>query len=135
MGYKLFLDDERFPANTGEHWEEIMLRSTPYQSVFSEPLAVVASTGNCWLIARTVEAAQALVDTCGAPQFAMFDHDLGTEQTGLDFAKWLVNRDMNAGGKFFPADFQFQVHSQNVAGAANIQHYIDGYFKQRLTTP
>jgi hypothetical protein len=58
--HNLFLDDERFPI--GDNWE----------------------------IVRSYEEAVEFVLNNGLPRFVSFDHDLGTEKTGYDFAKWLL---------------------------------------------
>ena len=101
----LFLDDERFPPEKGE-----------------------------WSIVRSYEeAVQYCIDN-GCPSYASFDHDLGDNSpTGYDFAKWLVESDMEDEGGFIPSDFSFYVHSQNPVGAKNIQMYLDGYldFKRK----
>ena len=68
----------------------------------------------------------------GCPVYISFDHDLGTVDalTGYDIAKWLVERDLNDNGSFIPADFDYNVHSANPVGAAN----ITGLFKNYLET-
>jgi len=59
-GRKMFLDDERFPAEESG-----------------------------WDICRSFDEAVAFVKTNGIPAMISFDHDLGTGKTGHDFAKWL----------------------------------------------
>ena len=127
MTYKLFLDDERFPAGTGDKWVEMPItQGSEFTALVEEQVP-----GDNWFVVRTVEAAVALVDSCGCPEFVAFDHDLGTEATGMTFARWLVEQDMNSNAKFFPANFKYDVHSQNVAGASNIRSYLASYLKQR----
>ena len=106
MRWKLYLDDIRTPADA------------------------------TFIIARTVADAQELIRTCGVPVFISFDHDLGIDDkgnllsTGYDFAKWLVDMDME--GIFTLAeDFDFTVHSQNPVGAKNIQEYLRNYLSFR----
>lgn len=106
MNWKLYLDDIRTPKDP------------------------------TYVISRTVEDAQNLVLTCGVPSFISFDHDLGTDNagnllpTGYDFAKWLVEMDMN--GKFtIPPNFGFTVHSANPVGAMNIEKYLVNYLLYR----
>lgn len=71
-----------------------------------------------FIIARTVADAQELIRTCGVPVFISFDHDLGIDDkgnllsTGYDFAKWLVDMDME-GIITLSESFDFKVHSQN----------------------
>ena len=59
------------------------------------------------------------------PYGICFDHDLGTELTGLDCAKWLIEYCMNNAVRL-PKYF---VHSQNPVGRDNIQGYLDNYLK------
>ncbi len=105
MEWHLFLDDERFPATM-------------------DPIV---------FIARNFGGAVDLVayhNKC--PVFISFDHDLGpNEKTGYDFAKWLVEKDMDDDGKFIPKNFYFYVHSQNPVGKENIEAYLKGYLKHR----
>jgi hypothetical protein len=109
MTYKLFIDDERFPPDDGEEWK----------------------------IVRNVYQAISTVSAFGCPAFISFDHDLGLksdetlEESGYDFAWWLVNVDLSADGEFIPDDFSFYVHSQNVAGKANIEGLLNNYLAQR----
>lgn len=55
-------------------------------------------------------------DKYGIPDFISFDHDFGVDEnnnllpTGYDFAKWLVEQDMNL-DYTFPHNFSFYVHS------------------------
>ncbi|WP_371131695.1 cyclic-phosphate processing receiver domain-containing protein [Sulfuricurvum sp.] len=46
--------------------------------------------------------------------------------SGYDFAKWLVEMDMD-GKIHIPEDFYFTVHSANPVGAKNIQEYLRNY--------
>lgn len=104
MTYNLFLDDERFPPNDG---------------------------GN-WVICRTVQEAKAFYLLNGAPTYVSFDHDLGeNNQTGLDYAKWLVDKDLTCDGKFLNNNFEYYVHSQNPVGAENIRKYLSQYLNQK----
>lgn len=101
MPYRLFLDDERFPPD-----------SDPEQ----------------WVICRTVPEAVSCVQTRGVPYFISFDHDLGPDiQTGYDFAKWLVDQDLD--GAIDLNGMKFYVHSQNNVGAANIGKLLLRYFR------
>jgi hypothetical protein len=96
--HNLFLDDERFPI--GDNWE----------------------------IVRSYEEAVEFVLKNGLPNFISFDHDLGTEKTGYDFAKWLVDHIMDNDLD----KFEFYVHSQNPIGKRNIEEYLNGFFNQRI---
>lgn len=102
MSYKLFLDDVRNPS-----W-------------------VHNGNPDDWIVCRSMEQAVNVVNNLGWPSMISFDHDLGYQvPTGMDFAKWLVNLDLD--GFCMPDDFQFHVHSANPTGAANIKGLLDNY--------
>ena len=88
------------------------------------------------VIARSFEEAVEFVQKYGIPTFISFDHDLGVDEnenllpTGYDFAKWLVDMDMDNIYKF-PENFTFHVHSANPVGKANIEGYLNNYLKSR----
>lgn len=118
----LFLDDERNPGDVT--WVLI---------------GGVGSWGADWQIVRSFNQAVAWVKENGFPDVISFDHDLGLMHyagdysdgaTGMDFAKWLVEYDIE--NKTMPADFKFTVHSKNPEGARNIKELLNGYmrFKQ-----
>lgn len=104
---RIFLDDERFPA----------------------------PDSGAWLISRSAEHAIHLVENFCSPgklTFVSFDHDLGPDQkTGMDFARYLVEKDIDSGGTFLPSDFSFYVHSQNPVGKENIERYLAQYLLMR----
>lgn len=50
--------------------------------------------------------------------------------TGYDFAKWMVDMDMENIYKF-SKDFTFNVHSANPVGKANIESYLNNYLSFR----
>jgi hypothetical protein len=50
-----------------------------------------------------------------------FDHDLGTEETGMDLAKWMARQGIK------PAEYK--VHSANVSGAENMRRFLNGWMK------
>jgi len=100
MTYRLFLDDIRNPP-AGD-----------------------------WIVARDFAHAVDIVCRHGYPQFASLDHDLGDDiPTGMDFAKWLIERDMDHGD--MPEDFDYHVHSANVPGGANINGILTSYLKSK----
>ena len=84
-----------------------------------------------WLIVRTYDEAVFYIKGYDCPPLISFDHDLGTEMTGYDFAKALVEHDMDMGGAYIPETFEFNVHSANPVGAKNIQGYLDSYLKMK----
>jgi hypothetical protein len=99
--YKLYLDDIRTPKTDG------------------------------WVIKRSYEEAVVHVLEYGFPNYVSFDHDLGDadDKTGLDFAKFLVELDQIT--MHMPKDFDFNVHSANPVGAANIRHFMEGYLRHK----
>ena len=60
-GYKLFIDDERFPVTDD------------------------------WVIARQSGDAIAIVKQNGFPQEISFDHDLGWDDTSIRFLHWIAD--------------------------------------------
>lgn len=100
----MFIDDERLPPSNWTNYD--------------------------FTVCRSVESA---IDFClmaGCPSFISFDHDLGDAPSGYDFAKWLIEQDLNNNG-FIPNDFEFVVHSMNPVGRANITFLLTNYLAQR----
>jgi CheY-like chemotaxis protein len=117
----LFLDDERDPADVT--WVLI---------------GDVGSWGASWHVVRSMQEACDWVTRHGFPDVISFDHDLGLMhyandysdgKTGLDFARWLIELDMDTGT--MPAGFKFTVHSMNPVGAENITRLLQNYIRQK----
>jgi hypothetical protein len=129
MVYKIYLDDIRVPQQTYP----------------------ITRNGD-WVIARNYDEFIKTIESKGMPFFISFDHDLadehyrlsmynkdtehyskyytdGTfkEKTGFDCAKWLVEHCMNK-NLDLP---QYECHSANPVGAANIRSYLESYTKHR----
>ena len=85
---------------------------------------------NDFILARSFVQAQSLVRQFGCPYFISFDHDLGEEKTGYDFAKWLVEMDMDY--HILPKDFDYTIHSQNPVGTINIFEYLERYIYENI---
>ena len=100
--YTLFIDDER--EQSAEHRFDVTVRS--------------------------YEEAKALFEARGFPYMVSFDHDLGTEKTGYDIAKLMVEMEL-LGIRQFPQSFIAVVHSQNPIGKKNIEEYLRNYFEVR----
>lgn len=94
MTYRLFIDDERFPV-------------TPD-----------------WFVARNSFQAIKALELYGMPQEIAFDHDLGCQDTAINFINHLENELIDRKLKF-PKGFEYTVHSQNPIGAANIISKMD----------
>lgn len=111
--YVLFLDDEREPS-----------------------LSLLAQHERV-IVCRSYDEAVKVVEENGIPDYVCFDHDLGpVSKTGHDFAKWLVERAIDAAEEEydFPPVFGYSVHSQNPVGKANIIGVIEGYRKWWINT-
>jgi len=101
---KLYLDDIREPKNSG------------------------------YTIVRSFDEAVQFVQDFGIPTYISFDHDLGCDEngtvykSGYDFAKWLVEIDLDDDIKF-PNNFTFNVHSANPIGRHHIETILNNYLK------
>lgn len=106
MEWMLFLDDERLP---------------PEMLIYD------------YEIARSFEDAISLIEKHGCmPIYISFDHDLGqNSKTGYDFAKILVDYDLDAKYEF-PGGFAYCVHSQNPIGKKNIESILDNYLEHKF---
>lgn len=118
MSWNMFLDD---------------LREVSYTRRFRDLLEYPVDS---FVVARSYDEAVSLCKARGCPSVITFDHDLGlesdgSEKTGYDLAKWLVEMDLDAEGKFIPEDFYAHVHSSNPVGAANIIVHINHYLAFR----
>ncbi len=90
------------------------------------------------VVVRSFEEAINFVKENGIPSFISFDHDLGCDQmgnilqSGYDFAKWLVDMDIEDIHKF-PENFTYDIHSANIIGRNNIKSILNNYllFKVR----
>lgn len=98
MTWKLFLDDERDPVSAD------------------------------WHVARSTIEAMALVRAKGVPVEMALDHDLGGDDTTMEFLKELATW-IDAHEVVFPAIFMYTVHSQNPVGAANIRGMLDNMIR------
>jgi hypothetical protein len=91
------------------------------------------TTERDWVICRSVEEAKRFCGQYGCPTYISFDHDLGDNvPTGMDFAKWLTECDLDNGGTFIPVDFTYNIHSANPVGEKNIRGLLDNYLGVRV---
>ena len=95
--YKLFIDDERFPTKPD------------------------------WFVARTSEQAITAIKNYGFPKEIAFDHDLGDDDTVINFLNFLSDYVIDNNIRI-PKDFKYSIHSQNPVGKEN----IDSKMKQLL---
>lgn len=82
-----------------------------------------------WIVCRSYAEAVSLVFSLGFPSVVSFDHDLGDSESGFDFAKKLVEIDLDYGT--MPEDFAYAVHSANPIGAANIRGLLENYLNSK----
>jgi hypothetical protein len=106
MSYALFLDDERDPPEKCPDGCEK------------------------WMVARSFADAIRMASLL-TPSYVSFDHDLGMGGDGMDFARWLVNQDLDGGGRWLPEGFRYYVHSQNPVGRDNIVALLEAYLARR----
>lgn len=127
---KIFLDDERWPVLAHEFGYEPDISGWFNDSINGEP--VLRFHGSDIIVCRTVESAMAVLCQYREDVTSiMFDNDLGTDFEGKDFAKQLIDWDLDeheAGRKGLCDNLDFSVHSQNVSAAS----YIEGLMKQYL---
>ncbi|RFU44745.1 cyclic-phosphate processing receiver domain-containing protein [Paraburkholderia sp. DHOC27] len=104
MPYRLFIDDIRDPVSDD------------------------------WQIARTSAEAIGLLEKLGCPREISFDHDLGGDDTAMVVVRWLIDRDLDSGGRFIPPNFIYSIHSANPVGRENIRGLLDQYLVVRGRT-
>ena len=100
MAYNLYLDDERNPK-----------------------------TDKAWIVVRSYDEAVEYVITNGLPSYVSFDHDLGAQKNGYEFAKWLANEVLYQQEDMF----EWNVHSANPVGSDNINKhltFVSNYIEQ-----
>lgn len=122
--YNLFLDDIRQPYETGNYIYPVELRKL-YRL-------------EKWEVVRNYNEFVKVIQEKGLPKLISFDHDLADvhynpstwtegfvyhEKTGLDCAKWLVERCIEE-RLTLP---EYIVHSANPTGAENIKKYLENY--------
>jgi len=122
--YMLWLDDLRNPFKAP--W-------TSNIKSLSEDMEVLDDV--MWV--RSYDEFVAHIEIFGLPALISFDHDLGdvkeqislkqgnghTEKTGMDCAKYLIDRCLDT-GEILP---EFSVHSQNPVGKANLEALLHNY--------
>lgn len=115
MRYVLFLDDIRdYPTDFN------------FVDNFTQQVVSIDKTCEC-IVARSFDDAVKCIENNGLPIHISFDHDLGEEKTGYDFARYLVSKMLDEKIKVKP--FTFSVHSANPVGVKNIGMYLMAFFK------
>jgi hypothetical protein len=80
-----------------------------------------------WVILRSYEDFVTWIEENGIPQEVSFDHDLGTEKTGYDAAKYLGELLISENCSNHP---YVRVHSANPVGRENIISYFSFIYKK-----
>lgn len=116
--YRLFLDDVRHPPDVARY-----IMPCGLKSLYNYPE---------WMVVRSLEAFQQIIQEQGMPSFISFDHDLGLldaatgqELTGVDAARWLCTFAAAHHLKLPP----YQVHSVNPVGRENIISILESFKK------
>ena len=111
----------------------------------------VKADGKEYVLARSMAAALELIHERGFPAHIAFDHDLGWNNlalikgsslvaapkdgkeapSGFDFAKWIVESDLN-GVINIPKTFTWSIHSSNPVGKANIHGLLCRYMASKF---
>lgn len=100
MTYKLFIDDVREPTEGGACWWK-----------------------SDYIVARNVKEAIEIITEKGYPQHMSLDHDLGEDETVMEFLHWLAGNYYEEG----PPDYV--VHSANPIGRDNIIAFMNSWDK------
>lgn len=83
-----------------------------------------------WTVARSSDDAITQVFLFGMPELISFDHDLGGEDTSMQFLKWLTEEWLD--GKFGDCSIpDYQIHSANPVGSANIKSWMETWKKSQ----
>ena len=104
MSYKLFLDDIRDISYVYPNYDK-----------------------DNWIVARTFNSAKTIIQE-KFPYFISFDHDLGEDMSGYDFAKYIIEFDFDH--DVIDGHFDFSVHSANPVGRENIESLLNRYLKR-----
>ncbi len=89
-----------------------------------------------FIVARSVEEAQRLIEENGMPECISFDHDLGMDDVGnllpdgYDFAKWIIHQVIEKKLRL-PSHFSYTIHSMNPVGAENIRRLMGNFLKNQ----
>lgn len=105
--WKLFLDDEREPADI---WGKV----------------VSGHDFKSFILCTNTGEAMELVKELGVPSFMSLDHDLGGNDTGMRFVRKLSDYMMDNGLSGIP---EFYVHSANPVGKANITEFMASWHR------
>lgn len=80
------------------------------------------------IVVRTYEGVIGLLDYCVEHNIEVLldlDHDLGTEKTGYDICKYIVENNIR--------DVQYRIHSMNPVGRDNMEQLMSHYGYRRFS--
>jgi hypothetical protein len=83
-----------------------------------------------WVVRRSSKEAIDYVTKCGLPQFMSLDHDLGGDDTTMNFLKWLAYEYWPQ----LPPETKipaYVVHSANPVGRQNIISFMESWKKSQ----
>nr|WP_254699772.1 cyclic-phosphate processing receiver domain-containing protein [Trinickia violacea] len=72
-----------------------------------------------------------MLETRGCPCEISFDDDLWGDDTAMVVVKRPIEIDLDAAGRFIPANFAFSVHNANPLGRENIEGLLRSYLHHR----
>jgi|GEM_PF-1577001 len=102
-------------------------------SMFIDDIRLPPERRRCDHIARSSDAAIAMMEQDGCPGYISFDHDLGGDDTAMRVVNWMIEKDMDEPG-WIPDPFDWNVHSANPIGKENINCKLLCYMKHRIFT-
>lgn len=106
MTWILFIDDLRDPSYVG----------------------LTGSTLDRTVVARSSASAISEVMSRGMPSDIYFDHDLGGDDTSINFVNWLIDYDMT-NDVINTSNLYYHIHSSNPVGADNIRGKLEHYLR------
>lgn len=107
VAYALFIDDERDPKYYTDHWScELTVR-----------------------VARSSADARAIVELYGIPAHIALDHDLGGDDTTMEFLNWFRYERKPSR---IPS---YSVHSHNPVGAKNMKQFMEDWEDSESESP
>jgi hypothetical protein len=125
MKYNIYLDDVRTPISPNNEWVDGLEEWTVVRS-YEEFVSKINEIGlkNINLISLDHDLGDSAINEWHTNVYYNFtlDYNNITEKTGMDCAKWLVEKWMDG-----EPVCVVMVHSANAIGAANIMGYINNY--------
>jgi len=123
--YNIYLDDVRTPISPNNEWVDGLEEWTVVRS-YDEFVEKVTKIGlkNIKLISLDHDLGDSAINEWHTNVYYNFtlDYNNITEKTGMDCAKWLVEKWMDG-----EPVCVVMVHSANAIGAANIMGYVNNY--------